>query len=94
VKVEWLPLVRQDRDGQLEFVAEQDLWAAIRLGDAIEEAIENLSDHPRMGRIGRVKGTRELVIPGTPYIFAYQVERNNIVILRLLHGAQKWPKTT
>ena len=91
MKIEWLPLARQDRDDQLDFVAEQDPWAAIGLGDAIEESIDNLFSHPKLGRIGRVKGTRELVIPSTPYIVAYAIESDRIIILRLLHGAQRWP---
>ena len=61
------------------------------MGDAIEEAVRRLADHPRMGRPGRVKGTRELVISGTPYVIAYRVKRDAVVILRLLHGAQRWP---
>jgi len=43
-----------------------------------------------MGRLGRVKGTRELVVSGTPYVICYRVEPDAVVILRLLHGAQKW----
>ena len=46
-----------------------------------------------MGRVGRVRGTRELVIAGTPYIAAYRVKGRVILILRILHGAQLWPET-
>jgi toxin ParE1/3/4 len=50
-----------------------------------------LANHPHMGRAGRIKGTRELVVSGTPYVIAYRVEPDAVVILRLLHGAQRWP---
>ena len=43
------------------------------------------------GRPGRVPGTRELVIPRTPYVAAYALTRDCIRILRVLHGAQMWP---
>ena len=43
------------------------------------------------GRPGRVAGTRELVVTGTPYVAAYQVTRETVRILRVLHGAQQWP---
>jgi toxin ParE1/3/4 len=43
--------------------------------------------------IGRVPGTRELVIPGTPYIVPYRVRANAVEILRVFHAARKWPKT-
>jgi len=61
------------------------------MGDAIEAAVRNLVDYPHLGRPGRVKGTRALVVSGTPYVIAYRVEPDAAVILRLLHGAQQWP---
>jgi toxin ParE1/3/4 len=45
-----------------------------------------------MGRLGRVVGTRELIINRTPYIAAYLVTKDAVIILRILHGAQRWPK--
>jgi len=40
-----------------------------------------------------VPGTRERVLVDIPYIIAYRVEGNNIVILRVLHTSRKWPET-
>lgn len=91
MKVEWLPVAARDREDQLAYIAERNPWAAIDIGDALEAALRRLIDHPRLGRLGRVKGTRELVIGGTPYVFVYRVELEAIVILRLLHDAQRWP---
>jgi toxin ParE1/3/4 len=48
-----------------------------------------LSDNPQMGRPGRVPGTRELVIPRTPFIVPYRLQRNIIQILRVYHGARR-----
>ncbi|WP_296900229.1 type II toxin-antitoxin system RelE/ParE family toxin [Thiohalocapsa sp.] len=45
-----------------------------------------------MGRPGRVLDTRELMVTGTPYLVPYTVSDNEIVILRVLHGAQQWPQ--
>ena len=45
-----------------------------------------------MGRVGRVPDTREFVITDTPYIAAYQIVEDTLVILRVLHGAQRWPE--
>lgn len=55
---------------------------AIDIGDAIEAAVRHLVDNPHMGRLGRVKGTRELVVSGMPYVIAYRVETDAVVILR------------
>ena len=45
-----------------------------------------------MGRAGRVRGTRELAIDGTPYIVAYRIKGNVVEVLRVIHGAQRWPR--
>lgn len=60
--------------------------------DRILSAIEALERHPDLGRPGRVSGTRELVITGTPLIVAYRLRRNEIQVLAVLHGARKWPE--
>ena len=91
MKVEWLPVAERDRESQLAYIADRNPWAAIDMGDAIEAAVSRLADFPRSGRPGRVKATRELVVSGTPYIIAYRVEQERVLILRLLHGAQRWP---
>jgi len=93
VKLEWLPIAEQDFEGQLDYIAERNPLAAIAVGDRIEAAVRQLRDHPHLGRPGRVRGTRELVVSGTPYVIAYRVEPDAVVILRLLHGAQRWPET-
>jgi toxin ParE1/3/4 len=52
-----------------------------------------LLNSPEMGRPGRVPGTRELVIPRTPFIVPYRLAGNTIQILRVFHGARRWPET-
>ena len=45
------------------------------------------------GKAGRVPGTRELVISTTPVIAAYAIDKADIVILAIYHGAQCWPES-
>ena len=47
--------------------------------------------HPKAGEAGRVAGTREAVIRGTPLIVAYRVQKNEMWILAVIHAARKWP---
>jgi toxin ParE1/3/4 len=75
-----------------EYVASENAAAAQRITNHIWETVGVLARHPAAGRKGRVAGTRELVIPGTPFVAAYRVEKNEVWILALLHGARKWPK--
>ncbi|WP_244471370.1 type II toxin-antitoxin system RelE/ParE family toxin [Rhizobium ecuadorense] len=65
--------------------------AAVHVDQKIVFAVRRLVEFPESGRPGRIAGTRELVIPGTPYIAAYVVQEDRIRILRVLHGAQVWP---
>ena len=68
--------------------------AARRVALRIVETVEQqLPDNPHLGRPGRVPGTRELVIPRTPYIVPYRVHRNALEILRVYHGARRWPES-
>jgi toxin ParE1/3/4 len=91
VTIEWLPEAARNLTAQLEWIAERDPWAAIDVGDAIHAAVGRLADHPAIDRPGRVPSTRELVVVGTPYIVIYRIEESVVVVLRILHGAQRWP---
>jgi toxin ParE1/3/4 len=57
----------------------------------ILEAVDLLQTQPGMGRPGRVPGTRELVVPDTPYIIPYRVRRGRLELIAVFHGRQKWP---
>jgi toxin ParE1/3/4 len=91
VKIEWLPEAEHNRESQLAYIAERNPAVAISLGDAIEAAVSRLADFPESARTGRVRGTRELVVAGTPYIVVYRIERSAVVVIRMLHGGQDWP---
>ena len=87
----WLQRAIQDRDAQLDYIAQDNPTAAVSQGDRIAEQIEILQQHPQMGRPGRKQGTRELVISRTPFIVVYSVKGKRVELLRVLHGAQQWP---
>lgn len=93
LKLVWLPLAQQLRFAQLDYIAEQNPHAALRVDSEITRQVRSLQDHPDMGCVGRVKGTRELVIQRTPLILVYRVRPGDsrIEVLRVLHGAQQWP---
>jgi toxin ParE1/3/4 len=91
VRIEWLPEAERTFSTQVAWIAEQNPSAAIAVGDAIEGAVARLDAYPSMGRPGRVPGTRDLAVVGTPYIVVYRIEPAVLLVLRILHGAQRWP---
>ena len=93
MRVRWLTRALRNLHAEAEYIARDKPLAAARVVQAIFDAVDRLQDFPAMGRPGRVAGTRELVIPGTPYIIPYRVRREEIEILRVFHAARKWPPT-
>lgn len=91
--IAWLKTALRTRFEQLNYIAADNVQAAIRLDEEIERQVDLLTEHPLMGREGRVKGTRELVIGRSPFIAVYRIKGKRIEILRILHGAQRWPQT-
>jgi toxin ParE1/3/4 len=91
MKLEWSAAARSDRKRIYDYIDARNPRAAIAVDERIREALSRLLQFPMSGRIGRVEGTRELIIDRTPYIAAYQLIGKNVRILRLLHGAQEWP---
>lgn len=94
MQILWLDRAEADLNELFDYLLERNPRAARRVYDAIREHVRRLADHPGIGRPGRVAGTRELVIPRTPYIVAYTVDRDvdTVVVLRVLHGARRWPE--
>jgi toxin ParE1/3/4 len=92
--IEWTNRALADLDSIHEFIAKDDRSAAADIIDLIIATVEtHLPRQPDMGRPGRVDGTRELVVPHSPYIVPYRVRRSLIEILAVQHGAQQWPDT-
>lgn len=89
--VEWLQVALDSAIAEAESISQYSPAAADRTVAAILDAVENLKRFPALGRPGRVAGTRELVISGTPYIVAYRVRNDAVELLLVLHAARKWP---
>lgn len=92
MRLTWSAPAVADRMAMFDFIEAENPAAAIRVDERVEAAVQQLRDFPNLGRPGRIPGTRELVVTGTPYIAAYLVLPDRIRILRVLHGAQVWPE--
>jgi toxin ParE1/3/4 len=91
VRLVWAQHALADRDAIFTHIEAESPRAAVSVDDRIVAAVRRLLEFPESGRPGRVVGTRELVVPRTPFIAVYSVTVDRLRILRILHGAQLWP---
>jgi len=87
----WTPESVQDREGIYDFIAADNPVAAMEMDEMFSEKALRLLDHPKLGRLGRMTGTRELVVHAN-YILVYDVKGDQVRVLRLLHAARRWPQ--
>jgi len=94
VKIIWANSARNDLKAIEAYIAEDDPLTAYNIIIKIFDKVETLLvKNPAIGRVGRIIGTRELIIAGTPYIAPYTVTENRIEILRVFHSSRKWADT-
>lgn len=74
-----------------DYIAQDSPDSAASVAAKILESVERLTRHPNLGRPGRIAGTRELVVSGTPYVIPYRVHRNRVELIAVFHGRQRWP---
>jgi len=91
LRLEWSAFALADRTVIFDYIETDSPQAAIVVDNRIRAQVETLAQFPESGRPGRVEGTRELVISRTPYIAAYRITGDIVRILRVLHGARRWP---
>ncbi len=86
----WKPAAIADRKSITAYIAQDNPQAAIEIGDLLMHKAAQLDQRPALGRIGRVKGTRELVAHPN-YILIYRIAGKAVEVLRVKHAARKWP---
>ena len=73
------------------YLLDRDTRAGLRLALKIARKAEVLESQPRLGKPGLLEETREWSLPGLPYKLVYQLNGENVEILRVIHQAQDWP---
>lgn len=89
----WTRLALQDLQHVRNYIGTDNADAADTVMQKIAKAVENLEFYQNLGRAGRVKGTRELVVVGTPFLIPYRIRKERIEILAVIHGARRWPES-
>ena len=91
MKIRWLQSALNDIQDIHDYVARDNVAAARRVINAVQDELKILPEHPAIGRPGRIAGTRELVIRKYPYIVAYRQSTSSVEILAVVHSSRRWP---
>lgn len=86
----WTPEAIQDREDIYDYIEADNPAAALALDELLSEKASRLVEHPSLGRLGRVADTHELVAHQN-YVLVYDVTREQVRVLRVLHAARQWP---
>jgi len=91
LNLEWKATAIADLLAIVDYISDDNPDAAQALKDEIEAKTSGLPDNPQLYRVGRVDGTREMVVRPN-YIVIYAEDAITVTILRVLHAAQQWPE--
>ena len=92
MRIRWTEPAVNDLTGICDYTEDHEgPQAARRLALRLLEGIDSLAEFPLRGRPGRVPGTRELIFPRLPFLAIYRLREDVAEIIRILHGAQRWP---
>ncbi len=89
MNVVWSPRAIRHLVAIEKYIEKDSDQSAALIAGRILEAIEILRTQPQMGRPGRLAGTRELVVSGTPYIVPYRVRRERLELLAAFDGRRQ-----
>ena len=90
--LEWTAAAVADLMAIVDYISDDNPEAAQALKDDIEAKVSRLRQNPRLYRVGRVNGTREMIVRSN-YLVVYAEDLHTVAILRVLHAAQQWPQT-
>jgi toxin ParE1/3/4 len=91
LKIIWSAASVRHLQETFDFLEGESAGMAIATRRRILDTAKRLGQMPYSGRIGRVNGTREAVVPHTPFILVYEVSAKAVQILGIWHGARLWP---
>lgn len=92
MRVRWTKPAARDLTQICDYIEEKGSAAtARRVALSIYESVAGLAKFPEQGRTGKKPGTRELILSGLPYLAVYRLRGEAVEVLRILHGARKWP---
>ena len=90
MQIRWAEEALLDLSELHQFIERDNPVAASRVAAKIIAGANLLSEHPLVGRPGRIHTTRELLVSGTPYTLIYHLDAEVVSILHVFHQARVW----
>lgn len=88
----WTFAAAADLEQIFDYLFEQNSEIASAVIRRIYQSTSELKQFPSRGRPGRKESTRELVLVSLPYLVVYEIAGQIVRVLRVLHGARRWPE--
>lgn len=93
MKVLWSAVSVRHLQEVVEYIQGESVVGAVTIRKRILETVRRIGQLPHSGRVGRIDGTREAVVPRSPYIVVYQVAEQTVEIIGIWHAARQWPES-
>lgn len=90
LNIKWTRQALDDLESAREFIVTEYPQSLKSTIENIQLSIDQIKIFPEIGKIGRVKGTRELIFSQMPFILAYRQKKSSIEIISILHQSRKW----
>lgn len=91
MKIRWTQRAIANLAALRTFIERESDQRAALVVERIMESIELLGNQPTIGRAGKLEGTRELVVPRTPYRVVYRIREEVVELISVIHGHRRWP---
>lgn len=89
LNLKWRRIARRDLDAIVDYISDDNVDAAEELRKEIENRVDALILQPKMYKLGRVDGTREMPVRSN-YIVVYEENDSFVRVLRVLHTSRNW----
>lgn len=91
MKIIWTPEALQDRTDIWDYIAIDSFKAATQVDELFNEAANSLANFPKLGKPGKIPGTRELIVHDN-YRLVYEIDSKAVWVLTIVHTARQWPR--
>lgn len=88
MRIKWRTAARLELLSAARYIRKHHIAAADRFRTVVKEKTAALEGFPEAGRLGRVAGTREIVLAEFPYVIVYVVHKGWLEIVDIIHTAR------